>query len=115
VKWGATPKDYFEDRRDFMDNPDSYSQQLLRKVTWVKENATAVFEGMKSVLSLSEDTKPPSKIVYAMVTFYPTPISVLIQDFPCTSFPKFFDVIDASQDWPFEVGVDNLPVSVVSS
>lgn len=105
TRWGSNPKDYYNDRRDFVDDKKSYVKQVTRKAEWVQGNLQAVFDAMKSVLPIPADAPLPSRVAHCIVTYYPTPASLFVRSCPCTSFAKFFDALDAANAWPYESGV----------
>jgi len=105
ARWGSNPKDYYNDRCDFVDDDDSYLKQVTRKADWVQENADAVFSAMKSVLPIPRDAAMPDRIAHAIITYYPTPASLFVRSCPCASFAKFFDAFDTAHDWPYKEGI----------
>ncbi|MDD5026849.1 MAG: hypothetical protein PHH13_05800 [Candidatus Peribacteraceae bacterium] len=105
VRWGSNPKDYYNDRWDFVKKKGSYVQQVTRKVEWVQKEFFAVFAAMKSVLPIPADAALPSRVAHCIVTYYPSPVSLFVHSCPCLSFARFFDALDAADDWPFETGV----------
>lgn len=108
VRWGSTPKDYYNDRQDFVDGKSSHLKQVTRKVEWVTKELPAVFTALKSVLPIPADAPLPNRVAHCIVTYYPSPVSLFVNSCPCLSFARFFDALDASEDWPFQTGIEQV-------
>jgi len=107
-RWGSTPKDYFNDRREFIDNVDSHLSQVTRKANWVKKELPKILKGMKSVHAIPKNVSTPLRVAHCIVTYYPTPVSLFVRTCPCISFSRLMDAIDQSGDWPFANGVETI-------
>ena len=105
VKWGSTPKDYYDDRVDFLDGSKSYDSQIKNKVEWVKNNYELIFKALCSIGPSVKTKTAPTKVQYGIITYYPTPISLYLNEYPCVAFGRFFEDWDKAGKWPYPNGI----------
>lgn len=97
VRPATEPKFYRNDLHSFIHSKKSYEKKFKKKYKWVHENFDIVSEFVTEKLSLNSK---PTRLGYAMVTYYPSVAEHFINDFSCISI---VDLIEncKQKEWSF--------------
>lgn len=113
TRWGSDPRDYYDDYRQFVDNPDpkevTYKMQVDRKANWIQQNFKSVLDAVTDQFRLPRSS---GKIRFArcIATYHPTVASVFIQDFPCCTIVELCKNLDSCSDWGFKSGISEISI-----
>lgn len=81
---------------------EAYLTKLKRKTEWLKENAAAVCDALRSE---GVDVKvAPVKVLSGFLTYTPSPASYFIDDFPCVAVSEFMTDYLKAKMWPYQNG-----------
>lgn len=105
LRSGTEPKWWRREVTDFVSGDRSYAQKLRSKAHWVLTNMDAVCEAAKSV---GIPVGKPTKLATAMITYFPSVATYLIDDFPCVSLTEL--VLDYQEKgvWPYQNGLHQI-------
>lgn len=102
---GGFEATYFREHvSSFVSGKNSHSDQLRRKVEWVRDNLEAVCKGLSTTLPGSPSIKA-SRVAGALVTLDPSYASYFVADYPCVSLTELMDQYKDKGAWPFASGV----------
>lgn len=104
VRSGSEAAFFRDDGSKFVTSSGSYADQLRRKAEWVCSNCDAVCRAMESEKG-NPTTIKPHRLAHVMITFYPSIVTYMIQDFPCVSITELMVAHEAAGGWPFDHGV----------
>ncbi len=98
VGLATEPRLFLDDLSKFVSGANNYSDRFMRKYNWIIQNSASVEMHFKHKFGL--DTKLESA-GYAMITLYPSVVTMKINEFTCVSITKFMNESNESESWPF--------------
>lgn len=101
VAFSPEPAQWYEDVQDFVLRRKSYREKFLRKLRWVKANASEIIKAL--CRELRQDHHGTWLLSPVMVTYYPTFASQVITEFPCVSIFILLDDLDREGRWPSQL------------
>jgi hypothetical protein len=98
VQTGTEARFYRDEISEFATGKKSHAAQLRKKVNWVVPNRDRLARAFKA-------NNGSPKVVYALVTLYPTFAACRISDLPCVSLVELMEDYGVKGRWPYKIGI----------
>ncbi|MZP31494.1 hypothetical protein GTO91_17585, partial [Heliobacterium undosum] len=98
VSFSPEPIHWYEDLQDFgviESKPDSYKSKFLRKINWCLNNANLLIKAILKENSIHDYFAEWIVLPLFITTFESVAVN-FIEDFPCSSLPRFLSEYDAN-------------------
>lgn len=104
VQGGFEGKFFRDDIKEFVTSRKSYLKKYNRKVEWLKNNSLLIIDALNSTQIYKKPIQP-TKIVTAIITYYPTIAQYFIKDYPCTSITNLVLDYRKNGGWAYSTGI----------
>jgi len=104
VSAGVEAKYFRDEISEFFTSSDAYKDKFEKKIGWVRSNLNQIIEAFESLQS-DEVEINPTRMACAIITYYSSIITCLVEEIPSCSITEFMMSYEEKQQWPFERGI----------
>lgn len=100
-----------DDLSDFVNSKKAYKKKFDKKIDWCISNLGLISSYLKHK-NIVDESKNPSEVRFALITFYPNISYYFINEYPCVSLTKFIKDYKEIGKWPYNNGKRKIVNSV---